>query len=339
MQQATLHTTDKSAENAAVRQAVLQDPYVRGFVQYLRSERNASEHTIDGYARDLVQFVTHAWRGHVRDGGVDWEGLDVAAARRFTVALQQQELSRRSIQRKISTLRSFARYLVREELLPGNPFGGLPAAKAPKRLPEVMSIDDVGRLLDAPKSYWEPRAGSDNLQDARRAAFAAVRDAAILEVIYSAGLRISEAIGLDIKDIDFFSRSFVVKGKGRKERLCALGGPAVDALGEYLEARQKAGLGGRRAQGPLFVNLDGDRLSARTVQRNFKHYLRQASLPPNMTPHGLRHSFATHLLDAGADLRSVQELLGHANLSTTQIYTHVTAERLIAVYKQAHPRA
>lgn len=328
-----------TTDDLDLKQMVLTDPAVRGFLQYLQSERNASPHTIDSYLRDLVQFTLSAWRGHIGKDGVVWTGLDVAAARRFTIELQHQSLARRSIQRKISSLRTFARYLVREGVLPGNPFGGLPAAKTPSRLPEVMSRDNVNHLLESPARYWRERSGAGTERDSRRAAFAAARDAAILEVIYSAGLRISEAIGLDVTDIDFFSRSFVVKGKGRKERLCALGGPALQALDKYLEARRKEGLGGRRSRGALFVNFSGDRLTARTVQRNFKRYLSHAGLPLDLTPHGLRHSFATHLLEAGADLRSVQELLGHANLSTTQIYTHVTAERLIAVYNQAHPRA
>ncbi|MFO7821627.1 MAG: tyrosine recombinase XerC [Lentisphaeria bacterium] len=331
---------DKTASNDdKLRRSVLNDASVRGFLQYLRSERDASPHTIENYLRDLTQFAFAAWKGHIRESGVDWQGLDVAAARRFTVQLQKRDLARRSIQRKISSLRSFARYLVREGILPGNPFGSLPSAKAPSRLPEVLSKEQVARLLEAPQAYWRQRPPTANDRDNRRAMFAGVRDTAILETIYSAGLRISEVIGLDIADIDFFSRSFVVRGKGRKERLCALGGPALAALGAYFEARDKESLGGRRTEGPLFINYGGERLTARTVQRNFKRYLQQAQLPPNLTPHGLRHSFATHLLDAGADLRSVQELLGHANLSTTQIYTHVTAERLIAVYNQAHPRA
>lgn len=328
-----------ATEDLDLKQMVVTDPAVRGFLQYLKTERNASPHTIDSYLRDLVQFTLTAWRGHITEAGILWTGLDVAAARRFTIELQRQALARRSIQRKISSLRAFARYLVRESVLPGNPFGGLPAAKTPSRLPEVMAYHDVKRLLESPAVYWRKRSGSGTEHDNRRGAFAASRDTAILEVIYSAGLRISEAIGLNVTDIDFFSYSFVVKGKGGKERLCALGGPALQALNNYFLARRKEGLGDRRSRGPLFVNFSGDRITARTVQRNFKRYLAHAGLPSDLTPHGLRHSFATHLLEAGADLRSVQELLGHANLSTTQIYTHVTAKRLIAVYNQAHPRA
>ncbi|MCF7854790.1 MAG: tyrosine recombinase XerC [Candidatus Pacebacteria bacterium] len=329
--------TKNDLSSDIARTIAAQDPHVDGFIRYLRNERDASQHTIDSYFRDIAQFIALSSTTE-KDAHIEWAYLDANAARRFAVRLQTRGLARNSIRRKVATLRSFARYLTREGVLAGNPFVGLPSTRAPQRLPKVLSVDQVAKLLGAPEQYWK-HAGRDTPRAQAAADFAAARDTAILEVIYSGGLRISEAMGLNIEDVDFFSRTFVVRGKGRKERLCALGNPAVAALQRYLEERGKQGFGGRRAKGPLFVNQSGERLSARSVQRMFKQYLSECGLPQDCTPHKLRHSFATHLLDAGADLRSVQEMLGHENLSTTQIYTHVTAERLVEAYHRAHPRA
>jgi integrase/recombinase XerC len=319
-------------------EAVSRDSQVQGFLKYLRTERDASVHTISNYSRDIAQFIELVWDGRVGTGS--WAKLNVGEARRFVVRLQTRGLQRRSILRKVSCMRAFARFLIREEVLEGNPFAGLQSMKVPKRLPQVLSIDEVGRLLDAPQAYWAPGApGALTAKDPATAQFAAARDRAILEVVYSGGLRISEAIALEVEDVDLLARVFTVQGKGKKERLCVLGDPAVSALKDYFKAREQFGFGGRRSKGPLFLNQRGERITPRSVQRNFKMYLRQAGLSPDCTPHKLRHSFATHLLDAGADLRSVQEMLGHASLSTTQIYTHVSAERLLEVYSRAHPRA
>lgn len=315
------------------------DPSLAAFVKYLRHERDASEHTIDGYHRDIAQFADVLWPAE-GERGIDWRAVDSLSGRQFVLVLQKRGLARTSLRRKVSSLRSFFRFLVREGILEGNPFAGLQTAKTAKRLPQVLSVDEVARLLAAPSSYWSRRAPqNESPEQAATADFIGARDAALLEVIYSGGLRISEAVGLNFQDIDFLSGTFVVRGKGKKERLCALGQPAISAVRVYLQQRAALGLAGRRDRGPLFLNLRAGRLTARSVQRAFKGYLREAGLSPDCTPHKLRHSFATHLLDAGADLRSVQELLGHASLSTTQIYTHVSAERLIAAYNKAHPRA
>lgn len=318
--------------------AIAADADALNFRAYLRTERNASVHTVAGYFRDIAQFADIVWPDAEPSDRPVWESVDIAVARRYAMALQQRGLKRTSVMRKISALRSFFRFLVREGRQEGNPFAGLQTARAPKRLPDVLSVDEVKRLLDAPLAYWR-RCTASGPQRYDAADFAGKRDAAILEVIYSGGLRISEAVGLDLRSVDFFSGTLVVRAKGKKERLCVLGRPASHALRAYLSARQSAGLGGKREAGPLFVNQTGGRLSARSVQRALKLYLGEAGLPPDCTPHKLRHSFATHLLDAGADLRSVQELLGHASLSTTQIYTHVSAERLRRAYARAHPRA
>jgi integrase/recombinase XerC len=315
-----------------------RDAWIRRFLQHLRTGRHASPHTLDNYRRDLAQFAEALDPGPDVEA-LDWAAVRLADARRFVLSLQERDCARTTVRRKTSALRSFFRFLVREGEVAANPFASLQTLKAPRRLPQVLSVEAVGRLLDTPGIYWSSQVQTSDSDGRCAAELAAVRDAAILETLYSAGLRISEAVGLDGGDLDLFSATFVVRGKGKKERLCALGQPALLALREYLRVREALGLAGRRDQGPLFLNHRGARITARSVQRNFKLYVQAAGLSAEVTPHKLRHSFATHLLDAGADLRSVQELLGHASLSTTQIYTHVTAERLMEVYRKAHPHA
>jgi integrase/recombinase XerC len=307
---------------------------VKGFTSYLRNERQASEHTIDNYQRDILQFGRSTF-GDNADRPIDKGSFSVFAARQFVMELHNADLARTSILRKISSLRTFCRYLVREEVLESNPFHGVGTPKKARTLPKVFAVDEVSRLLAAPTAHWQI-IGDSARGDAD---FAAARDAAIMEVIYSGGLRISEAAALDFDDIDFYSQTMRILGKGNKQRMCMLGTPALKSIKAYLSERERLGLGGRRQRGALFVNQSGDRLSARSIQRAFKVYLRHCGLPNDLSPHCLRHSFATHLLDAGADLRTVQEMLGHANLSTTQIYTHVSIERLVSVYEKAHPRA
>lgn len=303
-------------------------------MQYLTDERQASGHTVANYVRDIQQFA-----GLILDGAENaWDKVDHLNAREFVVKLQQQNLARNSILRKISSLRSFFRYLQREGITRDNPFVGLAPLKKEQSLPKFMSINEVDKLLCSPQKYWDNAVQKGIARNADSAHFACARDSALLEVIYSGGLRISEAIGLNLGDIDLIGGVMKVKGKGKKERLCALGSPAEKALRHYLKARWMRTENDRRIA-PLFVNRHGTRLTARSFQRNLKNYLLAAELPPDMTPHKLRHSFATHLLDAGADLRSVQEMLGHESLSTTQIYTHVTTEKMKNIYKKAHPRA
>lgn len=328
-------TPESSALPLATR--IAHDASVASFIAYLRTEKQASPHTLDGYLRDIRQFVELS--GWAVGGTIDWRDLTVDSARRFPVLLQTRGLARSSIQRKVSSLRSFARHLVRLGMLTVNPFAAVKTARTSRRLPRVLSVEEVGRLLSAPIALLKHSAGTESDEAAALARYGAVRDTAILEVVYSGGLRISEAVGLDYEDIDLLARTFTVRGKGRKERLCVIGEPALAALRNYLDERDSMGLGARRDPGPLFRNRFGDRLTARSVQRRLKAYLREAGLPVDTTPHKLRHSFATHLLDAGADLRSVQELLGHSSLSTTQIYTHVSSQRMMEVYRKAHPRA
>ena len=304
------------------------------FRDYLANERNSSPHTIYAYTSDIAEFALR-----VRDDADfdDWAAVDRDQARAYVMMLHDNGDNKRSIQRKLSAMRSFFRFMIREELVSGNPFMRMPGIKADHPLPEVMNISEVERLIAAVDKYWRNAAAEERSRP-QDAEFASARDGAIVELIYSGGLRISEAMGADYGDVDWGRQILLVRGKGKKERLAPIGTPALDALRRYLPFRRDMG-GGRDPKSPLFLNRFGERLTPRSFQRNLKDYLTEAGLPPDLTPHKLRHSFATHLLDAGADLRSVQELLGHKNLSTTQIYTHISAERMKNVYRQAHPHA
>ncbi|MBR2364093.1 MAG: tyrosine recombinase XerC [Lentisphaeria bacterium] len=314
------------------------DGNLKDFLLYLKTEKNASVHTYGNYFLDILHFAMLLFKLDARESTVPWDEVTVHDARRYIVLLQEESLSRTSIIRKVCAMRSFFRYMLREERVPANPFSGLTSPRKAKLLPKYFTVAEVGKLLDSVKPYWIDALAKGLAKSDDSANFSALRDSAILEVIYSGGLRISEAVGLNLGSIDLIGGVMLVRGKGKKERYCALGAPAERALKKYLSSRN-ARSSDRNKNAPLFLNQDGGRFTARSFQRNFKYYLLQAELPPDMTPHKLRHSFATHLLDAGADLRSVQELLGHENLSTTQIYTHISAERLKNVYNKAHPRA
>ena len=308
------------------------------FISYLRNARNMSEHTVSGYGRDICQFAQIRLNKDPLSEQIKWEEVDIHTARNFIVDLQDAELCKTSMLRKLSSLRSFYRFLVRDCRVKVNPFYGLSGPKKQINLPKYMSVKEVGMLLDAPAVFWKNALEIGYARDDASAEFQTLRDTAMLEIIYSGGLRISECIGLNLGDIDLVSGVMKIRGKGKKERLGAIGTPAECALRKYLKSRRIMSVD-NRAEAPLFLNQHSTRITARSFQRNFKNYLITAGLPPEMTPHKLRHSFATHLLDAGADLRSVQELLGHENLSTTQFYTHISSERMRAVYHQAHPRA
>lgn len=315
---------------------VAQDPWVTRYMQYLEHERNASRHTTSNYLLDIGQFVRSTW-GEVCKPPFKWGDADRFGARRFLAGLQKAGRNCSTTGRKLSALRSFYRFLEREDAVAENPFGGVRAPKRAKKLPSVLSVAEIGRLLDAPMAVFARQE-----QDGPKGAFAkyaAARDRAILEVLYSTGARVSEVAGLTEDRVDLLSGVITVRGKGKKERLCPLGRLACVAVREILSLNQASWPGGSKVRRPVFRNAAGNALTTRSVERQLKKYLVESGLDSKVTPHALRHSFATHLLDAGADLRSVQELLGHSSLSTTQIYTHVSIERLKKVYEDAHPRA
>ncbi len=289
-----------------------QDPNVFEFLRYLETERHASVHTIKNYGIDLREFLNAL-------EGVSVLAVDVVAVRRF-LADSSERYSKSSLARKIASLRSFFKFLIRENLRAANPLDGISTPKRDKRLPKFLDLKDVETLLEAPsgKSWREQR------------------DKAILETLYSSGIRVGELVGLNVEDVDLFGGLIKVRGKGKKERIVPLGSYAVRALEAYLEERRKRV---SAKEEPFFVNRAGRRLTDRSVRRLTSKYAKRAAISKGISPHVLRHTFATHLLDRGADLRSVQELLGHANLSTTQIYTHVTTRRLKQAYEEAHPRS
>ena len=278
-------------------------------MMYLEIERNYSKHTILNYRKDLSECLEF-----LKDTPV--EKIDYMQLRRYFASLREKEYRPRTLARKLSALRSFFKFLQREDVVDSNPAALMQSPKLDKNLPKFLSEEDMVRFLDAPID--EKKMGK--------------RDCAILETLYSTGMRVSELVGLDVGDVDLFGNIVKVLGKGKKERLVPIGNKAVKAIHEYLDER------GARA-GALFLNNRGGRLSDRSVRNIVDKYVLKSAVQQNISPHVLRHSFATHLLDHGADLRSVQELLGHVNLSTTQIYTHVSTDRLKRVYDQAHPRA
>lgn len=310
---------------------------MEAFVAYLRAERDASEHTIANYLMDIRQFIVLTW-GENAAPPFTWKRVDRFAARGFLVHQQKAEKQATTSRRKLSSLRSFFKFMLREEMVKMNPFSGLVMPKLSRRLPKVLSVEEIGRLLNAP---FLDRVEQEQPKNKAWDTYARDRDVAILELLYTTGARLNEIAALKESQLDLLSGVLTVRGKGKKERMCPLGNPAIKALRRALQAREAIWMTlGKTGRPPaLFLNKFGGRLTPRSIERMMKRYLISAGLNPDLSPHALRHSFATHLLDAGADLRSVQELLGHANLSTTQIYTHISVERLREVYDKAHPKA
>src|SRR3989440_393495 len=312
-------------------------PLVQQFLDYLHLEKHFSDYTIKSYGADLIQFGQFiggeigqlpgsAPTTKLTGDDVDQRQLkcEPITIREFLAYLYGQNYTKSTSARKLATLRSFYKFLIRRQLVAVNPLSTIRTPKQEKRLPKCLDLEQVQKLLDAP--------GDADLLSAR--------DKAMLEVLYSSGIRVSELVELEMKDLDLQEGALRVMGKGRKDRLTPIGSQAIKAIQRYFELRnadpksQQPGNANR-----VFLNKHGEPLSTRSVRRKLDKYLVAAGLDPGISPHTLRHSFATHLLNNGADLRSVQELLGHQSLSTTQIYTHLTTSRIKEVYDQAHPRA
>jgi integrase/recombinase XerC len=343
---------------------------IEQFLHYLKFEKRFSEHTAKCYGADLAQFAeflvnpggagtangsaapdgdrfpsASGWTGSSTEAAVMGQGeagaatavampteqevdprllaVDVDEARTYLAYLNSKGYSKATIARKLATLRSFYKFLVKTGRCPSNPLTAIRTPKQDKKLPRFLEFEEVKRLLETPPTD----------------SWLGARDRAILETLYSTGLRVSELVSLNMDDIDFLSEVIHIRGKGKKERITPISSSALQAIQHYMEFRNK------RAQSNdhfdsrvLFVNKHGQRLSTRSVRRKMDKYLKTAGLDPAISPHTLRHSFATHMLNNGADLRSVQELLGHQSLSTTQVYTHLTTKRLKEVYEDAHPR-
>jgi integrase/recombinase XerC len=292
------------------------------YLRHLGVEKNSSPHTVKSYREDLTQAVEF-FAERLGNASPRPQQLSARVLRAYLAHLHEKGFARSTIARKLASLRSWCRHLCRQGVLTSNPAAGLRGPRLQRTLPRFFSRDEVVRLLEAP-------AAGDPL---------GLRDRAILETLYSAGLRVSELVGLDVAEVDLGEGLARVRGKGKRERLALLGPPAVGAIAAWLPYRAML-LGARAATAAgLFVSKRGTRLTTRSVGRMLEKYLRQTGLDPEASPHTLRHSFATHLLDAGADVRCVQELLGHKSLGTTQTYTHVTTQRMRETYHKAHPRA
>jgi len=323
---------------------------VEQFLNYLKFEKRFSEHTAKCYGADLGQFGDFLLRNSDSEGPLGSGGslehedmggatavavqteqsvdqlliaAEVNEARAYLVYLNEKDYSKATIARKLATLRSFYKFLVKTNRRSTNPLTAVRTPKQEKKLPRFLEYEEIKRLLETPPiETW-----------------LGARDRAILETLYSTGIRVSELVGLNMDDVDFLGEVIHIRGKGKKERIAPISSSALQAIQHYMEFRNK------RAQSNsnfdtkvLFVNKHGHRLSTRSVRRKMDKYLKMAGLDPNISPHTLRHSFATHMLNNGADLRSVQELLGHQSLSTTQVYTHLTTRKLKEVYDEAHPR-
>jgi integrase/recombinase XerC len=298
------------------------DDALAEYLRHLALEKNASPHTVKSYREDLTQALEF-FRGRLAGRALTPSHLTTRLVRAYLAWLHEQGYAKTTVARRMAAVRSWCRFLCRQGTLDANPAQGLRGPRQDKKLPHFLSEGDLRRLLETPDP--ETPLG--------------VRDRAILETLYSAGLRVSELTGLNVDDLDLDDGLATVRGKGKRERLALLGKDALTALRQWLESRNALQEQHRRAQPAVFLNKNGSRLTSRSVGRLLEKYLAAAGLDPRTSPHTLRHSFATHLLDRGADIRSVQELLGHRSLGTTQVYTHVTTNRLRDHYHKAHPRA
>jgi integrase/recombinase XerC len=285
------------------------------FYSYLESERRYSPHTLSAYRRDIQAFLRYC----DEKGLTAWSGIDEASVRHFVAKQHHKGLSGRSLQRQLSALRTLFNFLCRHQLMANNPAKDVPAPKVPRRLPNTLGVDQLNNLLSVP--------GKDAL---------VLRDTAVMELLYGCGLRLSELTGLNLNDIDWQQQTLLVLGKGNKQRRAPFGGKAKQALKAWLNERPAMANTDETA---LFTSRNGTRISNSSVQQRVKKWAQVQGLDSNIYPHMLRHSFASHMLESSSDLRAVQELLGHANLSTTQIYTHLDFQHLAGVYDKAHPRS
>lgn len=291
------------------------DTRAQNFLQFLKTEKGYSEHTLKNYAIDLREFFGFL-------GAKTLEAVTYLEVRAYLAVLKDKNFSKSSMARKLASIRSCFKYLAREKVIQHNPAAGIQTPKRDKKLPDFLNQEEMANLLEAPSSEsWEEK-----------------RDKAILEMLYSSGLRVSELVGLNHNSVDLSGGLLRVRGKGKKERIVPVGRVAIQAMKNYLAIKPPRDAGDSLEK-PVFKNRLGGRLTDRSIRRMILKYTRRIALAKDVSPHMLRHSFATHMLDRGADLRSVQELLGHENLSTTQIYTHVTTKRLKEAYAAAHPRA
>ena len=301
------------------------DEYLKQFLQHLKYERNVSPHTLRNYESDLMQFRDHLLKIEKRDD-IPVVDVDRLTIREWMASLHGDH-KKTSVARKIASLRTFFQFLIREGVVESNPAKMVATPKIERKIPNHLSMEEAVRFIESP----------DPNTDLGR------RDRAILEFLYATGIRVGELVSLNLRDIDFRERLVRVTGKRKKQRIVPFGEPALQALMHYLEESRPVFLAGcppaERDDQAVFLHRRGGRLTTRSVGRMIDKYIRQCADVHNISPHGLRHTFATHLLDSGADLRDIQELLGHARLSTTQIYTQVSMEKMIDVYSKAHPKA
>jgi integrase/recombinase XerC len=305
------------------------DKLLEQFLEHLRYERNVSVHTLRNYQSDLEQFLDHLAPPHPATGKrnlPDISSVDHLTIREWLAQLHSAQKKKASIARKLAALRTFFQFLVREGMLELNPAKLVSTPRQEKKLPQHLSIEEAIRFIESPDI--ETDLGK--------------RDRAMLELLYATGVRVAELTTLNLGDLDFRNKLMRVTGKRRKQRIVPFGDPASEAIRNYLKVRDSFlahAPVSKRDEAALFLNYQGTRITTRSVGRMVDKYIRICAGMHNISPHALRHSFATHLLDSGADLRDIQELLGHARLSTTQVYTHVSMEKLIEVYDKAHPKA
>ena len=301
------------------------ESYIREFTEYLVAEKNASPHTLESYLNDLSQFEEFLKQSGHAGESTDFkiETIDRLAVRSYLGFLYDKKLAASTMRRKLSTLSSFFRFLCRENYLPSNIIKTIPAPKMENKLPSFLSVDEMFRLIDLPKGEG----------------FLVIRDRSILELFYSTGIRISELVSLKTQDLNMATHMVKVLGKGRKERVLPFGRKCFEALKKYTSVRLEKLSATRTNSEFFFLNHRSKGISTRGVRKIIGKYVTTGNFSGKVTPHSIRHSFATHLLEGGADLRSIQELLGHSSLSTTQKYTHLTIDKLVETYDQAHPRA